>query len=318
VSAIARAPAGRRPRPISRLIHIDDRETDLEHRGFAPCPPDVRALLELHGRSFADGFNLAVAEPDQDEVAAQLGTVAPEERGFAFEGAGMGLALLDLLRPRAQRFGNFVERHGEDHVYLLHVGAGWALARLHRRPWARLAVDPLLRWLCIDGYGFHDAFFHSEHVVREHAVPRRLRGRQRRVFDHGVGRALWFVETAEPRRVAATVDTFAEERRSDLWSGVALAAAYAGGLDDDGLDRLAELGDAYRPELVQGAAFAVTARLRAGHTPEWTRAACLRICGVAVEDAAAATIDALSHAGNPGDDGSYERWRAGIRARLAG
>jgi enediyne biosynthesis protein E3 len=326
VSAIARGPAGTRPRLldrdparklIARAVAIDDRETDLEVRGFAPCGASVRALLELHGRSFASGFNAAIAEPDQDVLAARLASVDAAERGFAFEGSGMALALLDLLQPRGGRFGAFVERHGEDHVYLLHVGAGWALARLHRRPWARLTVDPLLRWLCVDGYGFHAAFFHPQRTVRSQAAARRLHGYARRVFDQGVGRALWFVETADPGRIAATIEAFAAERRGDLWSGAALAATYAGGADDDALDRLLSLGAEHRLDLVQGAAFAVAARLRAGHVPAWTRSAGERICGVAVEDAALATDDALAHAGNPGDAGSYERWRTGIRTRLA-
>ena len=43
---------------------------------------------------------------------------------------------------------------------MMHVGLGWALARLRRSVTPYLAqLDPLLGWLAVDGYGFHEGYF---------------------------------------------------------------------------------------------------------------------------------------------------------------
>src|SRR5262249_43750809 len=151
------------------------------------------------------------------------------ERGFAFEGAAMASALLDLLAlGRGRRLEGLLRGPGAAHVYMVHVGAGWALARLRRRPWSRLhGLDPLLGWLSVDGYGFHQGFFAWERFVRRQEEPRRLSAYARRAFDQGLGRSLWFVHGADVERIASSVKSFSVRRRGDLWSGVGLAATYA-------------------------------------------------------------------------------------------
>ncbi|PYO39730.1 MAG: hypothetical protein DMD33_19585 [Gemmatimonadetes bacterium] len=302
----------------ARLIRIDSRETSFDVRGFAPCPVHVRRRLEWHGECFARGFNSAVAAGSADELGARLADVEASERGFAFEGAAMGLALLDLLVPvRARRLGPFLAGPARPHVYMAHVGAGWALARLRRRPWGRLPLDPLLRWLALDGYGFHETFFDPGRTVRAGRRPRRLRGYELRAFDQGVGRALWFVDGADPERIAATVATFAAERRPELWSGVGLAATYAGAVSDGGLRRLAELSRPFAAHAAQGAAFAAKARLRAGNLVAHTERACAALCGVGAADAAAVTDRTLESVAADGTAEDYEGWRRAIREALA-
>ena len=304
-------------RLAGRTIRIDPRETEFGVRGFAPCPAGVRRELELHGRSFVDGFNAAGATAGGKPLVARLERIETARRGFAYEGAAMALALLDILLPgRRRRLRAFLDQAAAPHVYMVHVGAGWALARLRRRPWAGLPLDPLLRWLALDGYGFHEAFFHPRRVVREQRRPRRLRGYEPRGFDQGVGRALWFVDAADPERIAASIAAFQQDRRPDLWSGVGLAATYAGAAADEALLRLAELGSVHRVQLAQGAAFAAKARLRAGNLVPHVERACAVLTGVGAGEAAAATDRALAAAGPAGSAGDYERWRVAVGAEL--
>src|ERR1022692_1923089 len=62
-----------------------------------------------------------------------LGAIDAELQGFAFEGAAMALTLLDHFMPvNRGRFHRFLHGEGAPHFYMLHVGAGWAMARL---PW---------------------------------------------------------------------------------------------------------------------------------------------------------------------------------------
>jgi enediyne biosynthesis protein E3 len=312
----------RRPRverAAARFIRIDPAQTRLETRGFASCPPDVRSELELHGSSFVRGFNDAMAAGAGAGLTVSLEAVELAERGFAYEGAGMGLALLDVLLPgRARRIEALLAGAcGDRHVYMIHVGAGWALARLRRRPWGGLRLDPLLRWLALDGYGFHEAFFSPRPVVREHLRPPRLRGSERNVFDQGVGRALWFVCAADPDGIASKVGAFEPARRADLWSGVGLAATYAGAASDAVLSRLAILAAGYGAELAQGAAFAAKARLRAQNVVPHVERACETFWRAPVDEVASVTDRTLASIGAGDTVEHFERWREAIRVEFA-
>ena len=131
------------------------------------------------------------------------------------------------------------------------------------------------------------------------------------------GAALWFVDGADPERIAGTIGAFEEHRHADLWSGTGLAAAYAGCIDEDGLALLASLAGGYRLHLAQGAAFAAKARIRAGNLGPHTELACSVICGVDAAAAARITDHALEHSGGGDTAADYDRWRGEIRTQLA-
>jgi hypothetical protein len=302
----------------NRVLTISPAETSFAVRGFR-ATPEVQRRLETHGAAFVEGFNLALLARDAADLAARARAVAREERGFAYEGAGMALALLDLLAlGRGRRLAAFLEAEAAPHVYMVHVGAGWALARLRRRPWGALqGLDPMLRWLALDGYGFHEGFFHPQRRIRRLDRPRRLTGYARRVFDQGLGRSLWFVDGADVERIAGTIGAFPPARRADLWSGAGLAAAYAGGVDRAELVRLRELAGAAWDHVAQGAAFAAEARLRAGNHVPHTEVACETLGGTSAERAARVVRSARVGLEPDSDGAGYDRWRARIRASLA-
>src|SRR5262249_3287757 len=148
-----------------------------------------------------------------------------------------------------------------EHRYMIYVGAGWAVARL-KRSLARAVKrrDPLLGWLVADGWGFHQTYFFPAQWGSGQKRMAAGAGYLARAVDQGIGRALWFVAGADPERVANRIGRFAFDRHADLWSGVGLAATYAGGCAPHELPALVELAGEHRPQLAQGAAFAVTAR----------------------------------------------------------
>jgi enediyne biosynthesis protein E3 len=297
-------------------LGISVEEASFARRGFRGDDDDVRRRLEAIGRIFLDGYHSALEEDRLDRLAARLDEQEREPRGFAYEGAAMGLYLLDLLTPwNRGRLRDFLEGPGAAHAYMVHVGAGWALAQL-RRPVDRALAqfDPLLGWLAVDGYGFHQGYFEWKQTVEGRWVPDRLTGYARRVFDQGLGRSLWFVEGAEVEQIAATVARFPPPRHADLWSGVGLACAYAGGVPGDAIERLSALACRQHPHLAQGVAFAAKARQRAGNPAPHTELACRILCGMSAEEAAGLTDEALADL--TGSDGwpAYEVWRGRIRA----
>jgi enediyne biosynthesis protein E3 len=301
-----------------RLFGIAAVETSFARRGFRAGTAGARQRIEQIGQTFLLGYHAALEDHAPDRLAARLNAAPAEVRGFAFEGAAMALTLLDQLMPwRRYRLANFLRGPGAAHAYMVHVGAGWAFARLCwnlDRPLVRL--DPLLRWLAIDGYGFHAGYFFWPRYVTQQAPATRLSGYARRVFDQGLGRSLWFVEGADVERIPARIAAFAPQRHGDLWSGVGLACAYAGGVDRSALETLLAAAADYQPDLAQGAAFAAKARQRASNPAAHTELACTVICAMSADDAAQIT-DAALHALPP--DGAlpaYEHWRQRIRTQL--
>jgi hypothetical protein len=301
-----------------KLFAISPSEASFDVRGFASAPPARRERLEQIGRVFVAGYNAAISVADPVAVLDALKATAEESRGFAFEGAAMAFALLDVLSPfPSRRFARFLEGAAKPHVYMAHVGAGWALARVSPRlAWRLGPLDPLLRWLMFDGFGFHVGYFDARASIDRQRRPTALKGYASRAFDQGLGRAIWFAKGANVEAAAAAPLSFEETRRADLWSGIGLAAAYAGGISAHELDALVSLSGPYRVHLGQGAAFAAKARERARYPATHTEAACQAFCGMSAMEAAAITDAALPIVA-PSDQGAaYEDWRREIRRRL--
>jgi enediyne biosynthesis protein E3 len=299
-----------------RLFGISIEETSFARRGFRGGDQRIRQRLEQIGRTFLHGYHAALEEDRPDRLASALDPIELDLRGFAFEGAGMGLYLLDLLTPwRRDRLSRFLSGPGEPHAYMVHVGAGWALAQLRRRGDHALAqFDPLLGWLAIDGYGFHQGYFHWPDSVDRHLVPGRISGYAHRVFDQGLGRSLWFVEGAEIARITETIARFPRSRHADLWSGVGLACAYAGGVPAEAIDILIVNAGPNHPHFAQGVAFAAKARERAGNPGSHTDLACRNVCGMTAREAARLTDHALIDLPVDPTTAPYEIWRQRIQA----
>src|SRR5262249_17981382 len=138
------------------LLGLSAQEVSCARRNFRVSETTERQRLEQIGHTFLHGYHAALLDNVPETLAHRLTQVELELRGFAFEGAGMGLALLDQLTPwRRRRLHSFLQGPAAAHTYLIHVGAGWALALLRRRIGRPLAcLDPVLRWLAVDGYGF--------------------------------------------------------------------------------------------------------------------------------------------------------------------
>jgi enediyne biosynthesis protein E3 len=302
-----------------RLFGISPSEAEFAQRGFRSTIPARRERLERIGRVFIEGYNSAVRTADPLMIDTELGSAPQELQGFAFEGAAMGFALLDLVMPwRGRRFARFITGPAAAHIYMAHVGAGWALARTSPHlAWRLGPFDPLLQWLATDGYGFHAGYFHHGKAIDQQHRPRGLRGYAANAFDQGLGRAVWFVKGAEIDAVVEALHAFPQERQSDLWSGVGLAAAYAGGIGEEDLIALCSVARAFRLELAQGAAFAAKARERAGNPAEHTERACRVFCGLNATAAAAITDFALDGLDLSDPGKAYAAWRAGICWRIA-
>jgi hypothetical protein len=273
------------------------------------------------GEAFLTGYNTALEREDQQSLAERLNSLSVEFRGFAFEGAAMAITLLDSLMPwRRSRVLEFLRGAGWRHRYMLHVGMGWAVARLPKWMRVRTGNDDLLRWLVLDGYGFHEGYFNTQQFCGSEApkIPR-LSGYAARAFDQGLGRSLWFIHAADIERIHGSIKRFHSSRRPDLWSGVGLACTYAGGCDEAMIRQLKTLAWDFAPELAQGAAFAAKTRLEAGLLVPHTDLSCSILCNSSAERAAQETDVALqSLPSRPESEPRYEIWRRNIQSVFEG
>lgn len=299
-------------------------------RGFPGAPTDATRRLEAVPQAVICGFEWGIDARDQWEVERRLSLVDPELRGFAYEGATMAFTILDAMTGgRGHRSRDLLVGSGQPHIFLAYIGIGFAMARLPRPLWKKVIPDlsgspyyPTMSWLAVDGYGFDRAYFDTRRWVDEQQVPSPYpwEGSPEyflRAVDQGIGRALWFIHGARPGDVAAAVDRFAGHRRPDLWSGVGLAAAFAGGTEPGGLAALRQAAGAHQAELAQGVVFAVRARSYAGLVPGHTQAAAQTLAGLSVEAAVTLADGSAVTASESGPVPAYELWRQKVRAHFA-
>ena len=295
---------------LNKLLSIDEREVTFARRGFSNAQPEVRDRLEHIGTIFLVGYHTGLQENEPGALSDRLEQVAPEFRGFAYEGAAMALALLDAILPGPSRITEFMEGSGKRHIYMLHVGAGWAYARL---PWLRWRIervihkfDPVLRWLVLDGYGFHRGYFHFKTPLS--SALKRLSVGARHVFYQGLGRSLWFVHGCDRYQILKTISGFPALYQGDAWSGIGLACAYAGGVQAADMEKVVSLAGRFDSALAQGAAFAAKARQLAGNEAAHTEQACAVLAGVSAEQAATLCDRALTQV-NRNSSSPYQQWR---------
>jgi hypothetical protein len=293
------------------------RETALAPLQHRTRHPRSRGILEGVIHNFVDGYSAALELEDDSVLAAELDQRDASVRGFAYEGAGMALRLSDALTLGASRWARFTRGAGAPHVYLLCVGAGFALARLHRRPESLATLGARRLWpLAIDGWGFHEGFFHAQRSIEARAVPRGLESRELEVFDSGLGRSFWFFAGADVERVVELADSLAAERRPGLWAGVGLACAYAGGVELGDVRKLFGASRTHSAHFAQGVAFAVAARHRARNAWDWTTAVGREVWGAEGDELGALVDGAFERSDGADVLAAYGAWRALIRSRF--
>ncbi|GAA2409673.1 DUF1702 family protein [Streptomyces glaucosporus] len=304
-------------------------EVGFAGRGFPVEPNERTRRLEAVPQAVVCGFEWGIGDRDPADTERRLSMVDPEVRGFAYEGATMAFVIRDVMGPRGRRTRNLLEGSGRPHVFLNYIGIGFAMARLPRPLWGKAMPKlsgaeyyPAMSWLAVDGYGFDRAYFDTARWVDEQRVPRAYAWEGDpdyflRAVDQGIGRALWFIHGGHAGHVAAAVGRFAHRRRADLWSGVGLAATFAGGGTPAELAALREDAGEHRDHVAQGSVFAAKARHHAGHVPEHTRAAARVLAGLDVEAAAELADDCAVAPDGAAGRPAYESWRRRVRERLA-
>ncbi|GAA3865830.1 DUF1702 family protein [Streptomyces sedi] len=302
------------------------RDVTFNRRGFPVKATSRTERLEVIPQSVICGFEWAIEARGLWEVERRLLMVEPELRGYAYEGATMAYTIRDAIHGKRTR--ELLLGPAQPHLFLSYIGVGFALSRLPRRLWRKVVPDltgsryyPRVTWLAVDGYGFDRAYFHTDRWVSAQKVPHAYPWAGSgdyflRAVDQGIGRALWFIHGAGVAAVTDAVLRFPEHRRADLWSGVGLAATFAGGCESEDFSALRRLSGEHWAEVGLGTVLAVKARVHAGFVPKHTEPASALLAGMSVPEAVA-LADRAEESGGRAEAGlSYEGWRRRIAGRI--
>jgi hypothetical protein len=305
-------------------------QVTFSKRGFPVTPSAATEQLEAIPQAVICGFEWGIDTRSQWELERRLTLVRPEMQGFAYEGATMATTVLDAMRGgHGHKTADLLNGPGEQHIFLAYIGIGFAMARLPRTLWKTVLPDltespyhPTMSWLAVDGYGFDRAYFDTRRWVDEQYVPKPYpwqgnAGYFRRAIDQGIGRALWFIHGAQAAEVIEAVRRFDGHRQADLWSGVGLAATFAGGCSPEGLSLLRRHAGEYRAELALGMVFAVKARAYAGFVPTHTDTAAAALADLSIAAAVELADGTAVHGSTSDTTPPYEFWRQKIRAHFA-
>ena len=285
----------------SRMLGLSLEEASFCRRGFPGVDSSSRAHLESVIHTFIKGYNLAVAAADMVELSDRLdSSFSPAFLGFAYEGAGLYFGLLDLLVPRSKsRLDEFTHSAARDHDYIVSVGAGLAIARaplgLRRLESYQRTLDPMTAWCLADGYGFHQGFFHWKRFIEQRqAAPESLNPQNRRLFDAGVGRSMWWVFGTDPASIASAISRFESDRRHEMWAGIGTALAYAGGEPPETSWILLNQAGPYRFDLLSGIPFAAHMRDKGRNPSECTDRVCRSLLGMSVAETSDLVVTELA------------------------
>jgi hypothetical protein len=292
--------------------------TEKEATAFSEGDRQAAQRLETVIRLVTKGCHMTLQNSRFEVLVPKLEAVETELRGFAYEGAGIGLVALDCLFPWKNRTWDFLKGPGSAYVYAVPLGGGMALARLHRNPERFLPrLDPLYGWLIIDGYGFHQGFFARKRFVERQEVPVRISPFALTIFDNGLGRSIWFSSGTDVERVAATISAFPPSRQPALWSGVGLACGYTGGAARSTVESLREAAGPYKTQLAVGAALATNARHGVGNLSPHAELASDVLCGMPSKEASQIVDDARLSLPAKSEEPIYKIWRQHIAAHFA-
>jgi enediyne biosynthesis protein E2 len=305
--------------------------TSFAVRGFQDTP--ARWQLEESARQVGMGFEIAIETKGNDDIADRLELLEKQFRGLAYEGAVFALALRDIMSPRPghKNVESFigVGGRGAHQVFMAYIGIGFACARVPKFLWKRafpnqalLPESPALNWMILDGYSFHEAYFKTKKWVDGQYISPKVpwdgpHDYVLRAMDHGIGRAMWFINGGDVERLTRMIGGFKPARHSDLWSGAALAASYAGGVGEDALTDFLKAAWDYKAEVAQGAVFAIKQRVLSDLVTPHTELASQIFCEMTPEEAASLTDKASANIPE-GKVPGYEIFRQRIQSNFTG
>ncbi|MDJ0697858.1 MAG: DUF1702 family protein [Mastigocoleus sp. MO_167.B18] len=267
---------------------------DNTWKHFPGTETEARKRIRLSSNAFIKGYNTALEVGLSHILLSEIQSLDINLRGFAYEGASMGLAMIDYIGfGKQSRFQKFVDRN-PNYKVLIHVGAGFVISVFNQDIEKSLSsMEPMQRWWAMDGYGFHHGITKWKQSVHKQIVPKKVIGYARRAFDRGLGRSIWFLLCGDINRIVEQLQKFPESRRADMWSGIGVGSTYAGGVSKETLENVKAAAGSYRSYVSLGCTQAARDRYLGNNIVEHNDLACSVYCGMSTESVAKMTIEVM-------------------------
>jgi hypothetical protein len=275
-----------------------------------------RQWLKHTSQIFQRGFICALKERQVTLAVAQDAAEDPLQVGVFIEGASMACTLMDMFMPwRNDRWQKLFMAVGDRHPVQLYLGRGMAISQANQSVTKHLEqFDELLSPFVVDGYAFHSALFGSTDFASHRGSD--CQGHLQKVLDQGIGRSYWFASGGNTDKILAKVANMPESRHRELWVGLGVASAYAGGSSPADLSALAVASGHHRGSLGQGAVFAAYVRNLAGNQAEHTNVACKIFSSFDARQAAKIVEGAFRRVRSKKGFVAYHDWQSKVRKSI--
>lgn len=210
--------------------------------------------------TFQNGRKISELELGLDELIARLHEFEPRYRSVAFEGASMGVALVNQLSTW-KVYANQTEKHATQ----VHIGLGWAIGEQQLDLASTLSeIEPEMQVKVLDGYGYWNGLFRRRMTIRTQQVPENVTSEYQSGFDQGVGRAIWYISKGDIEKLISIINHFSGSRRQDLWRGIGVASTYVGGCSNELITELKSAAGSFAESLQVGIEAAEESMQKAG------------------------------------------------------
>ena len=210
--------------------------------------------------TFQNGRSISELELGLDELIARLNEFEPRYRSVAFEGASMGVALVNQLSTW-KAYAEATEKHATQ----VHIGLGWAIGEQQLDLASTLSeIQPEMKVKVLDGFGYWHGLFRRRLTIRTQQIPNNVNAEYQSGFDQGVGRAIWYISKGDIGKLVSIINHFSGSRRPDLWRGIGVASTYVGGCSDELKSELKEAAGNFGNNLKEGIEAAEESMRKAG------------------------------------------------------
>ncbi len=253
-------------RYIPRFIfHVSEFEKQIRRRSHTNTLGKKADWIWTVSESYFYGYNQGlVAGKSFDTLKQRLDNIDPELRGFAYEGAGTALALLEVISPFHKKdLKIFLNKYAKNHYKTTSAGIGIAYARIGASLKKKLLnFDTETAEFIIDGYAFYYGCLKNIDFMNI-TPPYWMTENQQQVFIRGFGRSLWFRVNGNIGDAAKIIKKCNEADQEILWKGLAIGCAYAGKLLANELSLFQHYANKHLTSIVEGFYIAYEARQRA-------------------------------------------------------
>ena len=225
-------------------------------------------LVEERISSIQEAFQIGKLEGELSGILSEYQfetALSNEFISVAFEGCSMAIAITSLKnRDSLIDWHLFVAQKGQNYLSQIHVGLGWALAELQLPIQQYLiSIDPKWQLRVLDGFGYYCGLFRRREAIRTMSFPTEIPETLYAGFNQGIGRFLFYLAQGNVERLIRNIELFPDDRHTDFWRGIGIAATFIGGLDESAVKEMIIAASEHKNQLMIGVTLATNSLKKA-------------------------------------------------------